>query len=93
MMRPFGAIPGPKCYPLIGSLGHYLFGPYSRLKYHEALAAMHKEFGPLVKETIGPEKDIVHVFNPDDIKKVRIKQAFCLYIFTSTPCLAIKSKT
>jgi len=70
MIKPFAAIPGPKSYPVIGSLGQYLFGPYNRLKYHEALSSMHKEFGPLVKEKMGPGKDIVHVFDPEDIKTV-----------------------
>ena len=70
-MKPFTSIPGPKVYPLIGSLGSYMpFGPYNRLKYHEALADMHRQFGPIVKEQIGPEKEIVHVFDPEDIKTV-----------------------
>lgn len=70
--KPFSSIPGPKSYPIIGSLTSYLFGPYDRLKYHEALVAMNKEFGPLVKENLGAGKEIVHVFDPDDIKTVRI---------------------
>ena len=69
-MKPFTSIPGPKVYPLIGSLGSYMFGPYNRLKYHEALADMHRQFGPIVKEQIGPEKEVVHVFDPEDIKTV-----------------------
>ena len=71
VMKPFTSIPGPKVYPLIGSLGSYMpFGPYNRLKYHEALADMHRQFGPIVKEQIGPEKEVVHVFDPEDIKTV-----------------------
>ena len=45
----------------------YVFGPFSKLKYHEALAVLHREYGPLVKENIGG-RVIVHVFDPEDIK-------------------------
>ena len=31
---------------------------------------MYKQFGPIVIEKIGTDKDIVHVFDPDDIKTV-----------------------
>jgi len=38
-------------------------------RYHEALLAMHRRYGPLVRERIG-RKTIVHVFSPDDIQTV-----------------------
>ena len=69
-IKPFSSIPGPKSYPIIGSLPSYLLGPYSRQKYHEALLSMRKEFGPLVKENLGAGKEIIHVFDPEDIKTV-----------------------
>ena len=48
-------------------LFQYVFGPFSKPKYHEALSALHREYGPLVKENIGG-RVIVHVFDPEDIK-------------------------
>ena len=44
-----------------------MFGPFRKDKYHEALSALHREYGPLVKENIGG-RVIVHVFDPEDIK-------------------------
>ena len=111
MMKPFTSIPGPKCYPLIGSVGNYLFGPYNRsvqtypcvydsklrikgnifrLKYHEALASMYKQFGPIVIEKIGTDKDIVHVFDPDDIKTVSYSSSSGRWRFL--PYLLIKGE-
>ena len=48
-------------------LFQYVFGPFRKDKYHEALSALHREYGPLVKENIGG-RVIVHVFDPEDIK-------------------------
>ena len=45
----------------------YVFGPFSKTKYHEALAALHRDYGPVVRENIGG-RVIVHVFDPEDIK-------------------------
>ena len=67
--KPFSSIPGPKLYPLIGNLPQYVFGPFDRLKYQHALLAHHKEYGPIVKENLGG-REIIHVFDPDDIKTV-----------------------
>jgi hypothetical protein len=67
--RAFTEIPGPMLYPIVGNLHQYVFGPFNKFKYHEALAQLHKEYGPLVKENIGG-RVIVHVFDTEDIKTV-----------------------
>ena len=54
----------------------YIFGPFDRLKYHHALASLHKEYGPIVKEDLGG-REIIHLFDPEDIKKVSISVATC----------------
>lgn len=81
--RPFSEIPGPKEYPVIGTLHSYVFGPFERFKYHEALRTMRKTYGPIVKENLGG-KVIVHVFDPEDIKTVGASTSF--YRSTQTPC-------
>ena len=45
----------------------YVIGPFSKTKYHEALASLHRDYGPVVRENIGG-RVIVHVFDPEDIK-------------------------
>lgn len=54
---------------LLSSLHQYIFGPFDRLKYHEALKTLYRTYGPLVKENLGG-RVIVHVFQPEDIKTV-----------------------
>ena len=54
----------------------YIFGPFDRLKYHHALASLHKEYGPIVKEDLGG-REIIHLFDPEDIKTVSISVATC----------------
>ena len=61
-----------------------------RLKYHEALASMYKQFGPIVIEKIGTDKDIVHVFDPDDIKTVSYRS--CSGRLRFLPYLLIKEE-
>jgi len=68
-VKAFSEIPGPKCLPMIGSAYQYRFGPYKKTQYHLALLNMYKQYGPVVKENLGG-KEIVHVFDPDDIKTV-----------------------
>ncbi len=33
--RPFSSMPGPRAYPLLGTVPHYLSGKYSRDKMHK----------------------------------------------------------
>ncbi len=60
---------------IVGSLLQYSrWGPYDRLRYHLALVSMHRQYGPLVRERIGwgQQSTVLHVFDPDDIKTVRV---------------------
>jgi len=68
-IKAFSEIPGPKCFPLIGSAYQYRFGNFKKTEYHLALMDMFKTYGPIVKENLGG-KEIVHVFDPDDMKTV-----------------------
>jgi len=69
-VKPYSSIPGPNILPVLGSTLQYRGkGPRSKEEYHLALGDMFKEYGPLVKERLGG-KDIVHVFDPEDIKAV-----------------------
>ncbi len=79
--RPFSEIPGPKEYPVIGTLHSYMFGPFVRLKYHEALKMMRQTYGSIVKENLGG-KVIIHVFDPEDIKTVSAIRNLPRGIFT-----------
>lgn len=63
------AVPGPSCYPVVGTLPSYWSGKYEKYKYHRVLNQLHQEYGPLVKENFGG-RTIVHVFQPEDIKTV-----------------------
>eukprot|EP00095_Tigriopus_kingsejongensis_P008076 maker-scaffold1264_size52097-snap-gene-0.11 protein:Tk08076 transcript:maker-scaffold1264_size52097-snap-gene-0.11-mRNA-1 annotation:"cytochrome p450 cyp44" len=69
LARALADIPGPVTYPIIGNLHQYVWGPFRKTKYHEALGRLHEMYGPLVKQSIGG-RTIVHVFDPDDIKTV-----------------------
>jgi len=67
--KSFSQIPSPKTFPLIGNTWMYRLGKRSKKQYHLALLDLYNEYGPIVKENIGG-KDIVHVFDPDDIKTI-----------------------
>ena len=69
--KPFHEIPGPRLYPVVGNLFQYVLGPFDRSKYHEALSQLYRKYGPVVKEDIGG-RTVVHVFEPEDIKTVRL---------------------
>ena len=56
---------------MIGNLHQYMIGPFDKFKYHEALKNLRQTYGPVVKENLGG-KVIVHVFDPEDIKTVRV---------------------
>ena len=72
-LRSLRQIPGPPCYPLVGSLLQYSrWGPFQREKYHMALTAMFRQYGPVVKEKIGWDKTIVHVFEPGGHKNGKV---------------------
>ncbi|XP_069121991.1 probable cytochrome P450 CYP44 [Argopecten irradians] len=69
--KPFRDIPGPKGWPFIGTLLQYT-GPlktYDIDNYQSALESRWKQYGPVVKETIG-NRTHVRLFDPDHVKIV-----------------------
>ncbi|XP_043528320.1 cytochrome P450 302a1, mitochondrial [Frieseomelitta varia] len=70
--RTFNDIPGPKSLPIIGTLYKYLpfIGDYSFTNLYETARKRLKQFGPLVREEIVPNVNIVWVFRPEDIAEI-----------------------
>ncbi|XP_046475935.1 cytochrome P450 302a1, mitochondrial [Neodiprion pinetum] len=71
-VKPFKDIPGPRSFPVIGTLYHYLpyFGKYNFEKLHENGAKKLKQYGPLVREEIIPGVNVLWVFRPEDIEEI-----------------------
>lgn len=68
--KPYLSIPGPKAYPIIGSLHNY-FGKnkkYDLSRLHRNGLSKYKEYGPIVKESFPFGRDVVWLFDPEDIK-------------------------
>ncbi|XP_066999639.2 cytochrome P450 302a1, mitochondrial [Anabrus simplex] len=70
--RPFEEIPGPRSFPVIGTLLNYLpiVGKYSFDRLHRNGHLKLREYGPLVREEIVPGVNLVWVFTPEDIEMV-----------------------
>ena len=68
-IQPFSAIPGPKSYPIVGTLHNYLWTKkYSFDRLHHNGLKKYREFGPLVREEINPGVNILWIFHPNDIR-------------------------
>ena len=68
-MKSFQAIPGPKAWPLLGSLLDYtVFKTYDFTRLHETGLKKYQAFGPVVKEQIGTNPPILWIFDPQDMK-------------------------
>ncbi|VDH98564.1 cytochrome P450, family 49, subfamily A [Mytilus galloprovincialis] len=68
--KPFEEIPGPKGLPFIGTLLQYRKGPFNRFNvdiFQDALMSRYKEYGPIMKETIGGVT-AVRLFDPDFVR-------------------------
>ncbi|XP_015433714.1 PREDICTED: cytochrome P450 302a1, mitochondrial, partial [Dufourea novaeangliae] len=70
--KPFEDIPGPKSLPIIGTLYKYLpvIGEYSFTKLYDSGLKKLKRFGPLVREEIVPNVNVVWVYRPEDIAEI-----------------------
>ena len=55
--RPFSEMPGPKPWPLVGTLPYYWAGEYSWDKLHQTGAIKCKQFGDCVREAILPGRN------------------------------------
>nr|ABC96069.1 cytochrome P450 CYP302A1 [Manduca sexta] len=63
-------IPGPKCYPVIGTLHKYLpfIGDYDAEALDKIAWLNYRRYGCLVREV--PGVNVIHVYDPDDIEAV-----------------------
>ena len=70
--KPYCAIPGPKAYPIIGALYNYLGKnkKYDLNRLHRNGLSKYKEYGPIVKESFPFGRDVVWLFDPEDIKSL-----------------------
>ncbi|OWF54646.1 probable cytochrome P450 CYP44 [Mizuhopecten yessoensis] len=69
--KPFSDIPGPTGLPFIGTLMQYT-GPFRKYdidNYQAVLESRWKEFGPVLRETIG-NRTAVRLFDPDHVQAV-----------------------
>ena len=67
------------------------FGNYKKTEYHVALLDMYQRYGPVVREKIGG-KNIIHVFDPEDIKTVYSVEGRCFLHICLFYALSVKSK-
>ncbi|XP_078044253.1 cytochrome P450 302a1, mitochondrial [Augochlora pura] len=70
--RPFGDVPGPKSLPIIGTLYKYLpgIGEYSFTELYDSGLKKLKRFGPLVREEIVPNVNVLWIYRPEDIAEI-----------------------
>ncbi|KAK6631282.1 hypothetical protein RUM44_005808 [Polyplax serrata] len=68
----FATIPGPKSFPIFGTLFHYLpfIGKYKFDELHRNGLKKYREFGSIVREEIVPGTNIVWIFTPEDIQEL-----------------------
>ncbi|OWF37350.1 probable cytochrome P450 12d1 proximal, mitochondrial [Mizuhopecten yessoensis] len=70
-VHPFKDIPGPKCYPIIGTLPYYLpGGRFHKMEHNEVSHIMWKQYGYVYKEIITGGKILVHIVDPKDVETV-----------------------
>ncbi|XP_069133007.1 probable cytochrome P450 CYP44 [Argopecten irradians] len=70
-VRPFRDIPGPKCYPVIGTLPYYLpGGRFHKMEHNEVSNILWKEFGYIYKEKVTGGSTLVHAFDSADIETI-----------------------
>lgn len=66
----FDEIPGPKSLPLIGNVWRYLpiIGEFQLEKLDDIGRTLHSRYGPIVREHVFGNLNIVHLFDPVDIE-------------------------
>ncbi|XP_071958319.1 1,25-dihydroxyvitamin D(3) 24-hydroxylase, mitochondrial-like [Antedon mediterranea] len=67
--KSYEEIPGPKGWPIIGSLLDYTYGPYSMEKLHDATIERFRKYGKIFKENIAGQT-AVHILEPEDVKRL-----------------------
>ncbi|CAL4152689.1 unnamed protein product, partial [Meganyctiphanes norvegica] len=66
-IKPFEAIPGPRALPFgLGTLHKYLpyIGEYSFKHMHHSGRRKYEEFGPIVRENITADVNLLFLFDP-----------------------------
>ncbi|XP_063839608.1 cytochrome P450 302a1, mitochondrial [Ostrinia nubilalis] len=68
--KKFDELPGPKCYPIVGTLHKYLpiIGDYDAEALDKNAWLNYRKYGDLVREFPGVR--LLHVYDPDDIENV-----------------------
>ncbi|KAK8383651.1 hypothetical protein O3P69_015840 [Scylla paramamosain] len=74
--KPFEEIPGPSCLPLIGCLHHYLpyIGQYSPKRLHHNGRLKLQQFGPIVRQKLPGNTNLLYLFDPEDIEAMYAKE-------------------
>ncbi|XP_050557099.1 cytochrome P450 302a1, mitochondrial [Spodoptera frugiperda] len=69
-VKSFEEIPGPRSYPIIGTLHKYapFIGDYDVEKLDQNAWLNYRRYGSLVRET--PGVNVLHVYDPEDIETV-----------------------
>ncbi|XP_033101536.1 1,25-dihydroxyvitamin D(3) 24-hydroxylase, mitochondrial-like [Anneissia japonica] len=68
-VKSYDEIPGPKGWPIIGSLLDYTYGPYTMEKMHLATIDRFRTYGKIYKENIAGQT-AVHILEPKDVQKL-----------------------
>ncbi|KAG8174108.1 hypothetical protein JTE90_022075 [Oedothorax gibbosus] len=78
-VKDFKRMPGPKYLPLIGREWRYnkMIGIYDHDYVNRTFAKMFRQYGPVVKEYIGRDRAVVHLFHPDDMRTVYRNDGLC----------------
>ncbi|XP_063612677.1 probable cytochrome P450 49a1 [Penaeus indicus] len=69
--RPTSEIPGPRCYPIVGTIPSMLLDPtFDNKQIHKFWEKMIKEYGPIVRMITPGMPSLVGLMNPDDCETV-----------------------
>lgn len=70
LVKSFDEMPGPKGLPLIGNVWRYLpvIGKYRADRLDMTGLMLYHEFGPIVREHVFRDLNVVHLFDPNDME-------------------------